>query len=73
MFCFYMFLHVLFKTFPRTDRQQRRRTFNFPIYTTSLVFSDVFNGEKFQTAALPLSTRVLLSSDDVFQSQTPDP
>jgi len=46
--------------------------FNFRIYTKSVVFPDVFNGEQFKTAALPVSIRVLLASGDVFQSQTPD-
>ena len=32
----------------------------------------LFNGEHFTAAALPVSARVLLSSGDVFQSQTPD-
>jgi hypothetical protein len=43
-------------------------TFYFSIYTISLVFSDVFNGEQFKAAALPVRARVLLSSGDVFQS-----
>jgi hypothetical protein len=49
-----------------------QRTFNFPIYTISMVFSDVFNGEKFKAAALPVSARELLTSDDVFHSHIPD-
>jgi len=48
-----------------------QRTFNFPLYTTSLVFIDVFNGEQFKAAALPVSARVLLSSGDIFQSHIP--
>jgi len=37
------------------------RTFIFPVFTNSVVFSDVFNGEQVKTAALPVSTRVLLT------------
>jgi hypothetical protein len=42
--------------------------FNFPVYTDSVVFRDVFNGEQVKAAALPVGTRELLSSGDVFQS-----
>jgi len=49
-----------------------QRTFYFPVYTTSLVFSDVLNGEQFKAAALPVNASVLLSSGDVFQSHIPD-
>jgi len=48
-----------------------QRIFNFPLYTTSLVFINVFKGEQFKAVALPVSARVLLSSGDVFQSHIP--
>jgi hypothetical protein len=67
-----MFFQITFKTFPRTVPIYLKRTFNFPVYTNSVVFSDVFNGEQFKAAALPVSARVLLSSDDVFQNHIPD-
>jgi len=66
-----MFLELTFKAVPRTCLNEMERTFNFPIYTNSVVFSDVFNGETFMAAALPVSARVLQSSGDVFQSQAP--
>jgi hypothetical protein len=37
-----------------------------------VVFNDVLKGEQFKAAALPISARVLPSSGDVFQRQTPD-
>jgi len=45
--------------------------FNIPVYTNSVVFSDVFNEEQIKAAALPVIARVLQSSGDVFQSQRP--
>jgi hypothetical protein len=47
------------------------RTFNFPVHTNSLVFSDVFNGEQFKATALFVNARVLQFSGDVFQRHTP--
>ena len=49
-----------------------KRTFYIPVYTNSVVFSDVFNGEQFKAAALSVNARVLLAPGDVFQNQTPD-
>jgi len=65
-----MLLELTFKAVPRTYLNEMVRTFNFPVYTNSVVFSDMFDGEQFKAAALPVSARVLLSSGDVFQSQT---
>ena len=36
------------------------------------MFSDVFNGEQFKAAALPVSAGILQFSGDVFQSHIPD-
>jgi hypothetical protein len=69
---FSRFLQIAFKAVPRTRPNYLTRAFNFPVYTNSLVFGDVFNGEQIKAAALPVSARVLLSSDDVFQSHIPD-
>ena len=49
-----------------------QRTYNFPVYTTSVVISDVFNGEQFKAAVLPVSAWIPLTSDDVFQNHIPD-
>jgi hypothetical protein len=49
-----------------------KRTSKFCVHTNSVVFSDVLTGEQFKAAALPISARVLPSSGDVFQRQTPD-
>jgi hypothetical protein len=67
-----MFLQIGFKAFPRTILSHLKRTFNFSVYTYSVVFSDVFNWEQFKAADLPVRARVLLSSSDVFQRHTPD-
>ena len=67
-----MFLQIIFKAVPSTRPNYLKRTYNFPVYTSSVVISDVFNGEQFMAAALPVSARVLQSSDDVFQSHIPD-
>jgi hypothetical protein len=66
-----MFLQIAFNAVPRTILSHLKRTIHFPVYTNSLVFSDVFNGEQFKAAALPVSARVLLTSGDVFQRHTP--
>ena len=47
-------------------------TFNYPVYASSVVFSDLVDGEQFKAAALSVSARVLVSPGDVFQSETPD-
>jgi hypothetical protein len=67
-----MFLQIVFKAVPRTHFKMQR-AFNFPIYTTSVVLSDVFNGEQLKAVSLPVNARVFLSSGDVFQSHIPDP
>jgi hypothetical protein len=67
-----MFLQIICKTLPRTRLKNVPRAFDFPVYTMSVVFSDVFNGENPKAAALPVSARVLLNSGDVFQSHIPD-
>jgi hypothetical protein len=66
-----MFLQIDFKAVPRTHLKFLKRTIDFPVYTNSVVFSDVFTGEQFKAAALPVSARILQSSGDVFQSHTP--
>ena len=48
-----------------------KRTFCIFVYTSSVVLSDVFNGEQFKAAALSINASVLLNSDDVFQSYIP--
>ena len=50
-----------------------QRTFNFPVYTSIVVFSDVFKGEQFKAAALSVNARVLLTLGNVFQSNIADP
>jgi hypothetical protein len=66
-----MFLQMAFKAFPRTLPIYMKRTFNLPVYTNSLMYIDVFNGEPVKAAVLPVSARELLSSGDVFQSHIP--
>jgi hypothetical protein len=63
-----MFFQITFKAFPRTVPIYLKRTFNIPVYTNSLVYSDVFHGEQFKAAILPVSARVLQCSGDVFQN-----
>jgi hypothetical protein len=67
-----MFLQITFKAFPRTVPIYLKRTFNFPVFTNSLVLSDVVNGEEVKAAVLPVNARVLLFSDYVFQNHIPD-
>jgi hypothetical protein len=67
-----MYLQIAFKAVPRTLLSHMKRTFNFLVYTSSVVFSDVFNGEQVKAAVVLVRARVLLSSGDVFQSQIPD-
>jgi hypothetical protein len=68
-----MFFQITFKASPRTVPIYLKRTFNIPVYTNSLVFSDVFNGEQLKAAFLPVNARVLQFSGDVFQNHIPSP
>jgi hypothetical protein len=67
-----MIHHITFLAFPRTLSIYLKRTFKFPVYTDSVVFSDVLIGEQIKAAALPVIARVLHSTGDVFQSPIPD-
>jgi len=72
MCCLCMFLQIAFKVLPRTGPIYVKRTCNFPINTSSLVYGYVFHGERGKAAFLPVGARVLQFSGDVFQSHIPD-
>jgi hypothetical protein len=44
---------------------------NFPVYTISMVFSDVLFGEQVKAAVLPVIARKFLTHGDVFQTYIP--
>jgi hypothetical protein len=72
MCCFSIFLLIVFRAVSRTRLIEMKRAFNVSVYTSSVVFIDVFDGKHVKAAFLPVSARVLQSSGDVFQSHIPD-